>query len=64
LEALCKDLGRSHEEYTKKLEKLRRSQPAPAMTQANGGASVCPSVCLSVCLSVPVHNIIAFLLKM
>ncbi|KAJ1429454.1 intraflagellar transport particle protein, partial [Ochromonadaceae sp. CCMP2298] len=24
LEALCKDLGRAHEEYTKKLEKLRR----------------------------------------
>lgn len=27
LEALCKDLGRPHEEYSAKLEKLRRSQP-------------------------------------
>ena len=26
LEALCKDLGRAHDEYSKKLEKLRRSQ--------------------------------------
>lgn len=28
LEALCKDLGRPHDEYSKKLEKLRRSMPA------------------------------------
>ncbi len=33
LEALCKDQGRNHEEYSKKLEKLRRSQPM--MTQGN-----------------------------
>jgi intraflagellar transport protein 88 len=43
LEALCRDLGRSHEEYSKKLEKLRRSQPAPsqnnaAATRANNNA--------------------------
>lgn len=38
LEALCKDLGRSHEEYTKKLEKLRRSQPVnQGMTRPGGG---------------------------
>ena len=36
LEALCKDLGRSHEEYSKKLEKLRRSQPSAAVTSNNG----------------------------
>eukprot|EP01038_Epipyxis_sp_PR26KG_P010596 gene10596-14235_t len=36
LEALCKDLGRGHDEYTKKLEKLRRSQPSMG-TQMNGG---------------------------
>ena len=28
LEALCKDLGRPHEEYTRKLDKLRRALPA------------------------------------
>ena len=33
LEALCKDQGRNHEEYSKKLEKLRRSQPM--VTQGN-----------------------------
>ena len=27
LEALCKDLGRPHDEYSRKLDKLRRSQP-------------------------------------
>lgn len=32
LEALCKDLGRNHEEYSRKLEKLRRNQPQPTMT--------------------------------
>eukprot|EP00599_Poterioochromonas_sp_BG-1_P014444 CAMPEP_0173161308 /NCGR_PEP_ID=MMETSP1105-20130129/18511_1 /TAXON_ID=2985 /ORGANISM="Ochromonas sp., Strain BG-1" /LENGTH=828 /DNA_ID=CAMNT_0014080675 /DNA_START=41 /DNA_END=2524 /DNA_ORIENTATION=- len=32
LEALCKDLGRNYEEYSKKLEKLRRNQPQPTMT--------------------------------
>lgn len=32
LEALCKDLGRPYEVYSRKLEKLRRSQPAPAVT--------------------------------
>lgn len=38
LEALCKDLGRPHEEYSAKLEKLRRSQPMMTnaqQTQAN-----------------------------
>lgn len=34
LEALCKDLGRSHDEYTKKLEKLRRTMPQNMNTQA------------------------------
>jgi intraflagellar transport protein 88 len=43
LEALCRDLGRPHDEYTRKLEKLRRSQPqqttmAGGMTRAAGGA--------------------------
>jgi intraflagellar transport protein 88 len=43
LEALCKDLGRSHEEITKKLEKLRRNQPQQPQQQtvvpaANAGA--------------------------
>jgi intraflagellar transport protein 88 len=33
LEALCKDLGRPHDEYTAKLEKLRRSQPMTQQTQ-------------------------------
>lgn len=33
LEALCKDLGRPHDEITKKLEKLRRSQPQQSGTQ-------------------------------
>lgn len=32
LEALAKELGRSSEEYTKKLEKLRRNQPAAMQT--------------------------------
>ena len=40
LEALCKDLGRSHEEYSKKLEKPRRSQPQAAVTQQAGGTYV------------------------
>jgi intraflagellar transport protein 88 len=35
LEALCRDLGRNHEEYSKKLEKLRRNQPAPPMNNNN-----------------------------
>lgn len=39
LEALCRDLGRSHEEYSKKLEKLRRSQPAATQQQNNAGAT-------------------------
>jgi len=46
LEALCKDLGRSHEEYSKKLEKLRRSQPASAqagVTRQNGATSAAPA---------------------
>jgi tetratricopeptide (TPR) repeat protein len=38
LEALCKDLGRPHEDYTRKLDKLRRALPANtqsgAMTRA------------------------------
>lgn len=47
LEALCKDLQRPHEEYSRRLEKLRRSQPVN--TQANntrvvgGGQSAAPS---------------------
>ncbi len=36
LEALCRDLGRPHDEYTRKLEKLRRSQPQPQATMAGG----------------------------
>ena len=48
MEALCRDLGRNHDEYTKKLEKLRRNQPAPTqqagMTRANGAtAAIAPS---------------------
>jgi len=38
LEALCKDLGRPHEEYSRKLEKLRRNQP-----QATSGATQAPT---------------------
>ena len=37
LEALCKDLGKPHEEYSRKLEKLRRATggaPKAAVTQA------------------------------
>ncbi len=30
LEALCRDLGRPHDEFSRKLEKLRRSQPQSA----------------------------------
>ena len=33
LEALCKDLGRPAEEYTRKLDKLRRSMPNAGATQ-------------------------------
>jgi intraflagellar transport protein 88 len=39
LEALCKDLGRPHEEYSAKLEKLRRSQPMPQATQQGAAAT-------------------------
>lgn len=48
LEALCKDIGRNHEEYSRKLEKLRRSQPqqintqAAGMTRAGGPAPAAP----------------------
>lgn len=40
LEALCKDLQRPHEEYSRRLEKLRRSQPATTQMAATrvGGA--------------------------
>jgi intraflagellar transport protein 88 len=34
LEALCKDLERPYEEYSRKLEKLRRSQPVQQPTNA------------------------------
>ena len=40
LEALAKELGRSSEEYTKKLEKLRRNQPA--QTQSSKSPSSIP----------------------
>lgn len=33
LEALCKDLGKPHEEYTKKLDKLRRTSGNTQQTQ-------------------------------
>jgi len=33
LEALCKDLGRPFDEYSKKLDKLRRSVPVAQVTQ-------------------------------
>jgi len=36
LEALCRDLGRPHDEYTRKLEKIRRSQPQPQATMQGG----------------------------
>lgn len=40
LEALCRDLGRPHDEYSRKLEKLRRSQPQPPhQTMQGGGAN-------------------------
>lgn len=34
LEALCKDLGRPHEDYTRKLDKLRRALPANTQSGA------------------------------
>jgi len=46
LEALCKDLGRPHDEYSRKLEKVRRSQPQPTgtgqMTRAGGATQAAP----------------------
>ena len=42
MEALCRDQGRNYDDYSKKLEKLRRSQPMPtqsgAITRAGGAA--------------------------
>ena len=35
LEALCKDLGRPHDEFSKKLEKLRRNQPMASQVTSN-----------------------------
>lgn len=49
LESMCRDMGRSHEEYSRKLEKLRRSQPASAATgntQQQTGAGKCRYVCV------------------
>lgn len=45
LEALCKDLGRNHEEYSKKLEKLRRNQPQMTQmgTMANNQTRAAPA---------------------
>ena len=37
LEALCRDLGRPHDEYSRKLEKLRRSQPQMQQQTMQGG---------------------------
>jgi len=48
LEALCRDLGRPHDEYTRKLEKIRRSQPQVqatmqgGMTRAGAGGAAAP----------------------
>jgi intraflagellar transport protein 88 len=44
LEALCRDLGRPHDEYSRKLEKLRRSMPQQntmqgGMTRPGGGSA-------------------------
>ena len=43
LEALCRDLDRPHDEYSRKLEKLRRAQPMPQattqVTRAGGGVA-------------------------
>ena len=39
LEALCRDLGRPHDEFSKKLEKLRRSQPQAQATMAGPGGA-------------------------
>ena len=39
LEALCRDLGRPHDEFSKKLEKLRRSQPQAQTTMAGPGGA-------------------------
>jgi intraflagellar transport protein 88 len=36
LEVLCRDLNRPHDEYTRKLEKLRRSQPQQQATMQGG----------------------------
>ena len=52
LEALCRDLGRPHDEFSKKLEKLRRSQPQAAAggsgaTRAGGVTAAVPR--LGVC---------------
>ena len=43
LEAICKDIGRPHYEYSNRLDKLRRLQnpnPNAALTRANGPGSV------------------------
>ncbi len=46
LEALCRDLGRPHDEFSKKLEKLRRSQPqgtaGGGVTRAGGVTAAAP----------------------
>jgi hypothetical protein len=41
LESMCRDMGRNYEEYSRKLEKLRRSQPAAANTQQAAGPYSC-----------------------
>jgi hypothetical protein len=42
LESMCRDMGRNYEEYSRKLEKLRRSQPQAASTQ-QGNTLICLS---------------------
>ena len=42
LEALCRDLSRPTEEYSRKLEKLRRALPNPAATQGERPLSAPP----------------------
>jgi hypothetical protein len=43
LEALCKDLGRPYEEYSKKLDKLRRSVPVQAQQVTRTAAPSAPA---------------------
>lgn len=43
LEALCKDLGRAHDDYSKKLDKLRRTQVSAPQQQQQQTMAAAPS---------------------